>query len=173
MSIEREIIFDIIIAGTTLFISVVVLLLTLLMLRFQAKPKLKIKNRGDFVLHAGEKATLKFHIENVGHLYSKPAATNITLWVNFKPEFKPIEIRYGSGAVPLKKSQDVGFGKGGSRYLKVSKIKLFSEEPGEDIEVDVKMPDKKGIYPIWIAAYSDQGDCGVHNFKVNCNKKNL
>jgi hypothetical protein len=62
----------------------------------------------------------------------------------------------------------VGFGKGGSRYLRVTEINLFHEEPGEDIEVDVKMPDKKGNFHIWIAAHSDQGDCGVHNFKVNC-----
>ena len=120
------------------------------------------------MFHAGEKATLKFHLENVGHWYSKPAATNVTLWVNFKPKFEPTEIRYGSGAVPLKENQDVGDGKGGSRYLKVSEINLFREEPGEDIEVDVKVPDKKGIYPAWIAVHSDQGDCGVHKFKVNC-----
>jgi hypothetical protein len=59
VSIEREIIFDIITAGATLFISVVVLILSFLMLKFQAKPKLKIKNEGDFVFHAGEKAILK------------------------------------------------------------------------------------------------------------------
>ncbi len=145
------------------------------MLKFTAKPKLKItfKDKGRRPkFYEGEEAVLRFYLANVGHWYSaKPAATNTMFWVNFDPAFEPNKIRYGSSLE--KENRQVRRGKGNSKYLKASKIHLFYEkiELGEDIEILVKMPKKEGVYPIWIPAHSDQGDCGVNKFKVKIVKK--
>jgi len=168
-------IFDIAVADFifTALTSISIIMLTYLMLKFQAKPKVNIRfknGRRRIKLHADEKATLRFHAVNVGHWYSaKPAATNVMLWVNFEPSFEPIEIRYGS--VLERKSRGLHLGKRGSKYLVASGIYLFHQEAGEDFEVDVKMPDKEGMYQLWIPIHSDQGDCGVNKFKVKILKK--
>ncbi len=159
---------DFITALATAITSLIVTFLTFLILKFEAKPKLKVrlKNGGrENRLHVNEKTTLKFYIENVGHWYSaKPAATNIILWVNFEQAFKPIELRYGDALE--KTNVNIRSSKHGNKWVRASGIHLFSQEAGEDIEVVVKMPGKKGRYRIWVTAYSDQGDCGVHKFWV-------
>jgi hypothetical protein len=144
-------------------------LLTFLMLHSSAKPKLKVtlsspgKDKLEF--HKGALSTLRFYLQNVGHWYgAKPAASNVTLWINFEPAFTPIKIRYGSNLQKRKK----GFrrGKGGSKYVKAKGIHLFHEEPGEAVEVRVKMPKEKGAYRFWVAAHANEGGCGVHKFKL-------
>jgi hypothetical protein len=149
--------------------ALIVVFLTFLILKFAAKPKLRIrlKDRGRKTrFHANEKITLKFHIENVGHWYSaKPAAINVILWVNFEQAFEPIELRYGADLG--KRTRAVRSSKQGNKWLRASEIHLFHQEAGEDIEVVVKMPEKKGRYRIWVTAHSNQGDCGVHKFWAN------
>ena len=34
------------------------------------------------------------------------------------------------------------------------------------MEVDLKMPVRTDAHRFWVAAYSDQGGCGVHEFKL-------
>jgi hypothetical protein len=163
-------IFDLAIAEFifTAITSISIIILTYLMLKFQAKPKVKIRfknGRRRIKLPVGEKATLRFHAENVGHWYSaKPAATNVKLWVNFEPAFEPIEIRYGS--VLERKSRELHLGVRDSKYLVASGIYLFHHEAGEDFEVDVKMPEKEGLYKLWIPIHSDQGDSGVQKLWI-------
>ena len=153
-------------------------LFTFLMLKFSAKPKLRVKvspkdGENRLIFYESEKSTLRFYIENVGHWYAKPAATNVVLWVNFEPAFKPTKIRYGSALG--KEDQTVRSGKGtrkgNSKYLKATGIYLFHEERGEAVEVDVEMPIEKGLYRFWLAAHSDQGDCGVHKFQLKIRPK--
>ncbi len=143
--------------------------LTFLMLKSSAKPKLKVKvssndRRNKLVFYKGEKNTVRFYLENVGHWYGKPVATSIVLYMNFESEFEPTKMRYGSSLE--KEDQTVRRGKGDSKYLRASGIHLSHEEPGEVVEVDVKMPVEKGLYRFWVSAYSDQGDCGVHKFQL-------
>jgi hypothetical protein len=144
-------------------------LLTFLILKSSAKPKLRVtvsspgKDKLEF--HKGKLSTLRFYLQNVGHWYrAKPAANNVTLWINFEPAFKPIKVRYGSNLQKRKK----GFrrGKGGSKYVKAKGIHLFHEEPGEAVEVNVQMPAEVGTYSFWVAAHANEGDCGVHKFQL-------
>lgn len=61
--------------------SALMALLAFLALGFSAKPKLELNlkdGRKKLKLINGEKTAIRFHIENVGRWYAKPAATNIT-----------------------------------------------------------------------------------------------
>jgi hypothetical protein len=57
-------------------------------------------------------------------------------------------------------------GKGMMKYFRIDGLQLFHEEPGEDVEVQVRLPVQPDTYLIQIAAYSDEGDCGVHRLPV-------
>ena len=152
--------------------SALIILLTFLALGFSAKPKLEINlkdGRKKLKLIKGENKTLRFHIENVGHWYAKPPATNVILFVNFPQPFEPVIIRYGSTLE--KEDRNIFHGKDNSKYLKATGILLFHEEPGEDVEVDVVAPAKSGRYRIWIAAHSDEGGCGIHRFYIDIVEK--
>lgn len=157
------------------FISLVLLVITsaliayiaFLALGFAAKPKLKVtlkdgRKKVEFI--KGEKKAIRFHIENVGRWYAKPAATNVTLYANFEQSVEPVKIRYGSTLE--KEDQNVLLGRNNGKYLKATGIMLFHEEPGEDVEIDVVAPARSGRYRIWIAAHSDEGACGVHRFHI-------
>lgn len=149
--------------------TVVVIYLAIIAAKFAAKPKLKIRfknGKNEVTFRADEKATLTLYLVNQGHFIAKPAALNVSVYVNFTPIFEPIEIRFGSALE--KSSREVKTGKGGRKYLKTDeKITLYHEELGEDIEVDVKMPEKEGRYPIEIPAYSSEGSCGFQRLWVN------
>lgn len=141
--------------------------LTVLTLRFTTEPKLKMTlltsiHEGDFVPDQAEK--IRIYIENIGRWYGRPAATNVKLYVNFPPAFDPVQIKFGSDLEITE--NDVRRGKGNSKYLIASGIHLFSGELGEEIEVEVKMPNKAGNYYFWVAAYSDQGDFGAFRFDI-------
>lgn len=66
-----------------------------------------------------------------------------------------------------KEDQNVLLGKDNSKYLKATGISLFHEEPGEDVEVDMVAPARIGRYRIWIAARSDEGNYGIHRFRID------
>ena len=154
--------------------TIVMIYLTFIVTKFTAKPKLKIRfknGKKEAEFGAGKKATLKLYVENQGHWYAaKPAARKTALYVNFPPIFEPIEIRYGSNLE--KSNRKVKIGKGGRKYLKTEEIiYLFYEEPGEEIEIDVKMPQIEGRYPIEIAAYSEEGSCGFQRLWLKVVKK--
>lgn len=163
---DVSLILDIVSLVFLVITSAFMVLLTFLILSFSAKPKLKVslkEGRKKLEFVKGEKKAIRFHIENAGHWYAKPAATNVTLYVNFEQPLEPVKIRYGSTLE--KEDQNVLLGKDNSKYLKATGIFLFHEEPGEDVEVQVVAPSKKrGQHRIWIAAYSDEGSCGVHTF---------
>lgn len=165
MKIEH--ILGIISTGAQVISAVFIGYLTFLTLRFMTKPKLKMTlltniHEGDFVPDQAEKILI--YIENIGRWYGRPAATNVKLYVNFPPAFDPVKIKFGSRLEKIEKN--VGRGKGNSKYLIASGIHLFSGEPGEEIEVEVKMPNKAGNYYFWVAAYSDQGDFGAFCFDI-------
>ena len=83
---------DLLVAILSLIVSTVTSIflgyIAFLTLRFAARPRLRIKllpelDRGESVFECCDSATLRFHMVNVGHWYSKPAATNIRLYINF------------------------------------------------------------------------------------------
>lgn len=142
---------------TTLF----VIYLAIAAVRFGAKPRLGITFRGGRKTAecvAGERTTLGFHIWNKGHWLAKPMAQGVMINVNFSPEFSPTEIRYGSQLE--KNSRNVMIGKVGRKYLNAEGIQLPYDEPGEDFEVDLEVPDVEGRFPIEIPARSQDGGYG-------------
>ncbi len=144
--------------------TIVVIYLAFVAAQFAAKPKVDIRfknGKKEFEVQAGEKATLKLQLENKGHWFSKPAARKLALFVNFEPVFEPIEVRYGS-ALEIS-NREVMTGTGGRKYLKVEdEIYLYHGDPGEDVQVDVKTPETEGRYLVEVAAYSQEGSCGLH-----------
>lgn len=160
---------------------------TYLILKFSAQPRLRVtvhlkedgedeatrkfyKDKLPFPKEAfsKEKSTVQFRLENVGHWYgAKPVATDITLWVNFKPACEPQIIRFGS-APNKKEEKKVERGKGDSKYLTATGITLFQEEPGEEVEVEVKIPEEileEKECHFWVTAHAKEGGCGVHKFR--------
>ena len=152
----------------TTLLTVFVIYLTFLTLKFTTKPRLKISPitvgwKNGYTVE--EVANLKFLVENVGYWYSHPAATNVKIYVNFDPEFSLESLKFGSQLEIT--DSNVQRGKRGSKYLIAKGIQLSHYEPGEEIEAKVRMPKEEGQYKCWLCALSDQGDCGVHKFLID------
>jgi len=113
---------------------------------------------------AGDTVNIRYQLKNIGHWYGKPAAKNINLYINFEESFDPIELRYGSTLEMT--NTKVSRGKSNSKYMKAEGIHLTYYEEGEEVEVKVRLPLVKGKFKSWIAAFSDEGDCGVHKFII-------
>ncbi|MEN6623000.1 MAG: hypothetical protein ABFD50_15820 [Smithella sp.] len=144
-------------------------ILTLLGLRFSAKPKIHIDmhlgiHPTRHYLTKDELVEIRFELNNIGHIYAKPAASDIVMYINFDPKFSVIEARYGSALECI--TQEVRSGTNGSKYLKVKGIDLFYGEGGEDVVVKVEAPQEDGIYNVWIAARCSVSDLGLHEFYV-------
>ncbi len=144
--------------------------ITFLTLRFTAKPLVKFTIRGErkeLVFNTREIAKLWLHCENVGRWYARPAATNLRLYVNFDPVLEPISLKYGSQLERLEeKVHEVRRGKRNAKYMKAAGIQLFFGEPGEEVEIEVQMPNRSGGHRCWVAGYCDEGDCGIYEFTI-------
>jgi len=159
------------VAILSLIVSVVtsafVIYVSFLMLRFAAKPRLRIRLVGsevDIALLPGRTVTLRVHLDNIGYWYAKPRARNTRAYWNFQPGFEPQRLRFGSDLEKFDES--VRIGKGGCKYLKAAGIHLSVGEPGEYLEMQVVTPQHSGSYRSWVSAYCDEGDCGVHEFVI-------
>jgi hypothetical protein len=148
--------------------AVFMAIMTVLGLRFAAKPRIrigmKLSTGKKLEMTAGEEATISFHMKNVGRFYAKPAANGVRLYLNFDPSFEVLRARYGS-ALQLTESE-VHRGKENSKYLKVAGIQLFYGESGEDVQVDLKAPSSPNTYKVWVAALCDNCDLGIHRFEI-------
>jgi hypothetical protein len=144
--------------------SVVVGYLTFLALRSTARPGLTVSISSSNVLRPGALQTIKFHLDNSGHWYAAPAATDLKCYVNFPASFEPKMIRFGSRLEVVRKK--VGRGKGNTKYMVATGITLTHLEEGEDVAVDTVTPESPGAYKIRLAALSREGDCGVHELFV-------
>lgn len=158
----------------TIITTFFIIYLTILTLEISAKPKLEILLKNNRKFYPGEEVKLTYHLQNIGRYmfgvrfsifrYGKTAAKNVLLYINFDPSFELHEIRYGSTLEKM--DTNVFRGKNNCKYMIAKGIHLTYIEPGEDIESKVKMPDTEGNYSSWIAAFSEEGDCGVHKFKI-------
>lgn len=144
--------------------------ITFLTLRFTAKPLVRFGIRSEhdgLMFNAEEVAKLWLHCENVGRWYAKPAATNLRLYLNFDPVLDPRSLKYGSQFERLEQHvHEVRRGKRNSKYMKAGGIQLFFGEPGEEVEIEVKMPSHSGRHLCWVAGYCDEGDCGIYEFVI-------
>ncbi len=139
-------------------------------MQFTAKPRVDFHVMAEnpaLAFHAGHNARLSLHCQNVGRWYARPAATNLRVYINFDPALEPLRLKYGSQLERSEEQvQEVRRGKRNSKYMKAVGIQLFHGEPGEDVEMEVRMPDHAGLYKCWVAAYCDDGDCGIHEFTI-------
>lgn len=140
--------------------AVIIIFLTFIILKFTARPKVKIRfknGKKEEEIFIGQEKNLIIHVENQGHCYAKPAARNTVFDVNFDPVFvELIKLEYGTA--PPREDTKVKDGKGG-KFLSAEGIYLFHEQPGEDFTVTVKGL-KQGRCPIEIPARSEEGSCG-------------
>lgn len=129
-------------------------------LKFSAIPRLLLRvtepNPPRFSI--GQVAKLSIQVENVGHVYAKPAATNVRVYCNFDPQCIPRSIRYGS-ALQLS-SHEVAMGKAGRKYLMARGLELTYHEPPESLEISVEMPERPGAYLLELLALSNEHEVG-------------
>jgi hypothetical protein len=160
---------------TTILSSIFLGIIAFLTLRFTAIPKINISLKDSkectLLCRPNETVKLTFNLKNVGRWYAHPPAKNVILYTNFPEPFELIEAHYGSA---LERSQrQVRIGKrydnlftGNMKYFRVDGITLFYEEPGEIVEVQIKTPNQLGIYPLRVAAHSDERAYQVCLFKI-------
>ena len=91
------------------------------------------------------------------------------IFVNFTPDIEPLVATFGS-ALELTDS-NVRTGKGPSRYLVVTGVRVSREEPVpyEDFTIGAQMSSMPGSYAGWITcfAHGSLDDCGVSHFTIN------
>ena len=155
--------------ASSIFLAFLTLWLTIIILKFTAKPHIKISFNGKRTFWEAELVVLSFHLRNVGHWYGRPPASEVVAWVNTDEDLEPKRLRFGSTLE--KEKTEVRRGKGNSKCLKAEGIVLFYEEPGEDIELAVTMPAKPGRYRVWISLHSTQGGYTVYKTKVKVRSK--
>jgi hypothetical protein len=141
-----------------------------LTLTFTAKPKIRIYYEGDtktnrLRLITNTQVCLNFRLKNIGHWHSKPAATNVTLSLNFDPQFNLTLAKYGANLE--NQTNHVSIGKNLMKNFCVGGIILTAREPEEYVQVELVTPKYEGTYKTIIAALSDEGDLGVHPFYIN------
>ena len=149
---------------SSIFLAFLTLWLTVIVLKFTAKPHIKISFNGKRTFWESESVVLSFHLRNVGHWYGRPPASGVVAYVNTEEDLEPKRLRFGSTLE--KERTEVRRGKRNSKYLKVEGIVLFYEEPGEDIELAVTMPAKPGRSRVWISLHSTEGGYTVYKTKV-------
>jgi len=153
----------------TIYVAIFTGFLSWRALVFAALPRIDISYLGESttaekIFNTNESATLRFSITNIGWWYAKPASTNTKLYVNFDSSFDPKVVHYGSNlelVVDL-----IQRGKRNSKYFILRGIHLYYAEIGDNVDIDVQMPEHPGRYPVWITATSDQCDHGTFQFEV-------
>jgi hypothetical protein len=145
--------------ATSLFVAY----MTFVMMKFSAKPRIRVSLSPSSVeVGVDTVIRLTLFVENIGHWYTKPRATNLRIYWNFEADFELLEIRFGAPLDLVKNA--VRRGKANSKYLKASGIHLSAAEPGEEVQIDVRTPIRPGTYHHWVSVFCDEGDCGVHKF---------
>ena len=152
----------------TVITTIAVLCLAYIALGQTARPKIAVR------LHSPKRGGCRidqsqlfvFEVVNVGHWYGSPIAVDVTLFVNFSPQFELIELRFGS--VQELVNTDVRVGKCGMPYLKAHGLKLSRSETGEEVHVLVRTPRSPGKYRVRATAYSANDAHFTKDFIVRC-----
>jgi hypothetical protein len=150
----------------SLVISIAALAISYVALLYTARPKVRVTLLNDESFKPGQVVTLKFRVEMRSRL--RRAASDLRIFVNFVPDIEPLVASYGS-ALELSDS-NVRTGKGPSRYLTVTGIRVSREEPVpyEDFTIRAQMPSETGTFKGWITcfAHGSTDDCGVSHFAI-------
>lgn len=153
-------------AISSLIISVIALAISYLALIYTARPKVRVRVLTAGSLRSTQVVDLSFRVEMRSRL--KRAAADMRMYINFTPDVEPISATFGS-ALELN-STEVRSGKGPSRYVVVTGVRISRDEPVpyEDFVVRAQMPQVPGIYQGWVTcfAHGSGDDCGVSRFRL-------
>ncbi len=153
----------------SLIISIVALVVSYVALIYTARPRVKVALINEKIFNPGQVATLRFRVTMQSRL--RRAASDLRIFVNFEPAVEPLVANFGS-ALELTDS-NVRTGKGPSRYVTITGIRVSREEPMpyEDFTVEAKIPMKPGVFNGWITcfAHGSTDDCGVSRFWIVVN----
>lgn len=148
------------IAIASLFMSTVTasaaLYLAIVALRHSARPRCRVRllGGGDRLV-AGEPFSMSFEVENVGHWFGAPPATDIKLFPNYPPGFTLLRARSGS-ALQYAETQ-VEAGKDRQTYIKIKHIMLPRKGSREAFTIEGRAPEKEGDYVIRVDGISAEG----------------
>ena len=148
--------------------AVCALYLSYAALKHSAKPNVRVKMLNPSDHRCVETVLFIFELTNIGYWYARPSAINTTVFCNFAPEFKLIELRYGSNQSYVDADAKVGVGK--MIYLKAKGLKLTYGEEGEEVHVRAITPKHEAKYRIRISAFSDNGVSLTRMFTIRCRK---
>jgi hypothetical protein len=153
----------------TLVIALCALYLSYAALNHTARPAIRVKMLSPGRLICREESLFVFEFSNAGHWYGRPTAIDVVVFSNFPPEFRLLELRYGSDQSYVDK--DVRVGVGGLIYLKAKGLKLTHGEEGERIHVRAVAPEDAGECRIRISAFSENGVSLKREFRIQCLQK--
>lgn len=155
---------------STIVIAFCALYLAYAALKHSAVPKVgvKLSNPSNLAVRCNEKVLFVFEFTNIGHWHAKPTAINVVVFLNFDPEFKLIELRYGSTQEKL--TTQVKSGVGRMKYFKAKGIMLAYGEESEDMHVITSTPQTEGEHLIRISAFSENGVSLNQEFRIRCKK---
>ena len=142
------------------------LYLSMLALKHTAKPNVEVDLVSNKVLPCDHRAVLVFEFFNKGHWYGHPLAVNLTIYFNFDPECRLVEVRYGSTQAYVR--ADPKRGVGGSVYLKATGLKLAYGEAAEAVHVVLNSPQEPGMYRARVVAFSENGASLTKDFELEC-----
>jgi hypothetical protein len=135
-------------------------------LLYTARPRVSVTLLGNNSYAPLQLATLEFRVAMKSRL--RRAASDMRIFVNFTPEVEPLEAAFGS-ALELRDS-NVRIGKGPSRYLVVTGVRVSKDEPVpyEDFTIRIRTPQVPGTYRGWVTcfAHGSTDDCGVSHFQI-------
>lgn len=151
---------------TSLVVSVAALAISYVALLYTARPKVRVTLLNDESFKQGQVVTLKFRVAMRSRL--RRAASDLRIFVNFVPDIEPLVASFGSALEH--NDSNARTGKGPSRYLTVTGIRVSREEPVpyEDFTIRAQMPTKTGAFKGWVTcfAHGSTDDCGVSHFSV-------
>lgn len=150
----------------SLLISAMAFIVSYIALVYTARPRVRVSLLNGQGVSPDQVVVLKFRVTMRSRL--KRAASDMRIFVNFTSELEPIDVSFGS-AFELSDSSVIN-GKGGSRYLLVTGVRVSKEEPipYEDFVARIHTPKESGTYHGWTTcfAHGSVDDCGVSHFQV-------
>ncbi|MBN1920418.1 MAG: hypothetical protein JW892_04185 [Anaerolineae bacterium] len=150
----------------TSIIAICALYLAYAALKHAATPNVRVSMSTPKTLQCNETILFVFEFTNIGYWYAKPPAINMIVFCNFAPEFKLVELRYGSSQAYADTDAKIGVGK--MVYLKAKGLKLIYGQEAEEVHVKAITPAVEGEYGIRISGFSDNGVNIRKEFAIRC-----
>lgn len=138
-------------------------------LKHGARPHINVQFLSPGPHPCDTEVVFRFGLTNVGHWYGRPMAINTTVFCNFSPQFRLLELKYGS--TQAYNDLDFKTGVGGLVYLKAKGLKLTHGEEAEEIHVRAITPPVPGEFLVRISAYSENGASLMREFSTRCDAR--